>query len=172
MKRVYFLLPDIESAKNITDELVNGGTLEKNIHLIANDSTSLEDLPEATLLQKSDFVPAVERGIAIGGATGLVAGLIGISIPGFGAVIGGGLLIATTLAGAGVGTLLGSMVALDIPNSRHKAFQEAIENGEILMLVDTSKEQVGKVTESILRHHSEAELENIEAKSPLVPPGY
>lgn len=172
MKRVYFLLPDTRSAKSIVDELLTLGAEEKHIHVIANESTSLEDLPEATLLQKSDFIPAVERGIAIGGASGLLAGLVAMSFSGLGAIVGGGILIATTLAGAGVGTLLGSMVALELPNTRHKAFQEAIDKGEILMLVDIAKEQVGAVTEVVLRHHPEAELEDIEPRAPLIPPGY
>jgi hypothetical protein len=172
MKRIYFLVPNIISAKSIVNELIDNDTEEKHIHLIASEGVSLEGLPDATLLQRSDFIPAVERGIAIGGTTGLLAGLVAMSIPGYGAIMGGGILIATTLAGAGVGTLLGSMVALDIPNSRHKSFQKAIEDGGVLMLVDTPKAQVGKVTELILRHHPEAELEDIEPRSPLIPPGY
>jgi len=172
MKRIYFLLPTIQSAKSIVAELVANDLPEKHIHLIANENTSLEALPEATLMQKSDFIPAVERGIPIGGTTGLLAGLVAMAIPGFGGVVSGGVLIATTLAGAGVGTLLGSMVALDIPNSRHKAFQDSIENGEILMLVDVPKEQVGPITEIVIRHHAEAELEDIEPRTPLLPPGY
>ena len=66
----------------------------------------------------------------------------------------------------------GSMVALEIPNTRHKAFQDAIENGEILMLVDAPKEQVGHITELVVQHHAEAELEDIEPRTPLLPPGY
>ena len=172
MKRIYFLLPTVQSAASIVAELVDNGVPEKHIHLIANENTSLEDLPEATLLQKSDFIPAVERGIPIGGTTGLLAGLVAMTIPGFGAIVSGGALIAVTLAGAGVGTLLSSMVALEIPNSRHKAYQDAIDKGEILMLIDTPKDQVGHMTELVIRHHAEAELEGIEPRLPLLPPGY
>ncbi len=172
MKRIYFLLPTVQSAESIVTELAASGLPEKNIHLIANESTSLKGLPEATLMQKSDFIPAVERGIPIGGTTGLLAGLVAMSIPGFGAILGGGALIAATLAGAGVGTFLGSMVALEIPNSRHKAFEDAIDKGEILMLVDAPKDRVGHITELIIRHHAEAELEDIEPRTPLLPPGY
>ena len=153
-------------------ELVANDLPEKNIHLIANESTSLKELPEATLMQKSDFIAAVERGIPIGGTTGLLAGLVAMAIPGFGAVVSGGMLIGVTLAGAGVGTLLSSMVALEIPNSRHKAFQDAIDKGEILMLVDIPKDKVGHITELVIRHHAEAELEDIEPRTPLLPPGY
>ena len=70
------MLPTVESAENIVAKHTGDGVLEKHIHLIANENTSLKDLPEATLMQKSDFVPAVERGIPIGGTAGLLAGLV------------------------------------------------------------------------------------------------
>ncbi|MGK2914048.1 MAG: DUF1269 domain-containing protein [Porticoccaceae bacterium] len=172
MKRIYFLLPGLAIAKQIVDELLRQGVPEKHIHIIANQDLALEAIPEAGLLQKSDFIPAVERGVAIGGASGVIAGLIGLSIPGFGAVLGGGALLATALAGAGIGSLLGSMVSLDVPNTRHKAFQEAIEEGQILMLVDVPDDQVDFVSTTVLRYHPEATLENVEPRVQLIPPGY
>ncbi len=171
MKRIYFLLPSVESARNIVGALVDQGYAEKHIHLIANEQTPLEELPEAGLLQKSDFIPAIERGIPIGGTAGLLAGLAAMTIPGVGA-LGGGVLIASMLAGAGVGTLLSSIVATDLPSSRHKRFLKAIEQGKLLMLVDVPKGKIEEVTELVLRHYPEAELEDIEPKTRLLPPGY
>ncbi|RLA54034.1 MAG: DUF1269 domain-containing protein, partial [Gammaproteobacteria bacterium] len=51
-------------------------------------------------------------------------------------------------------------------------YQDAIDKGEILMLIDTPKDQVGHMTELVIRHHAEAELEGIEPRLPLLPPGY
>ena len=75
MRRLYFLLPEVESAKKIVDELLLARIEERHIHIAARDHHALSEahLPEANLLQESDFVPAVERGLAIGGATGVVA---------------------------------------------------------------------------------------------------
>ena len=75
MRRLYFLLPDLATARTVVDELLLARIEERHIHVIAKEGCTLEDLPEASLLQKSDFVPAVERGIALGGATGALAGL-------------------------------------------------------------------------------------------------
>ncbi len=172
MKRIYFLLPELAIAKQIVDELLSQGVPEKHIHIIANQNLALEPIPEAGLLQKSDFIPAVERGVAIGGASGVIAGLIGLSIPGFGAVLGGGVLLATALAGAGIGSLLGSMVSLDVPNTRHKASQKAIEEGQTLMLVDVADDQLDFVSTAVIRHSPDATIENIEPRVQLIPPGY
>ena len=81
MRRLYFLLPGIDSAKTIVDELLLARIEERHIHIAAADHHALSKahLPEANLLQESDFVPAVERGLAIGGATGVVAGIAAIT---------------------------------------------------------------------------------------------
>ena len=67
MKRIYFLVPTVEIAKTIVDELLLARIEERHIHILAKHGTPLEDLPEASLLQKSDFIPAMERGLAVGG---------------------------------------------------------------------------------------------------------
>mgnify|MGYP000505963564 CR=1 FL=1 len=53
---------------------------ERHIHIAAADHHALTEanLPEANLLQESDFVPAVERGLAVGGATGVLAGVAAV----------------------------------------------------------------------------------------------
>jgi len=55
MRRLYFLLPGIEITHKVTDELLLSHVEERHIHVIAADSAELGDLPEASLLQKSDF---------------------------------------------------------------------------------------------------------------------
>ena len=70
MRRIYFLSPDIATTKQIVDDLLLALIEERHIHVVAKRGTELEDLPEANLLQKSDFVPAVERGLAVGGSAG------------------------------------------------------------------------------------------------------
>ena len=46
------------------------------------------------------------------------------------------MLLASALAGAGVGAWLGGMVGMNIGNTRLKAFEDAIERGELLVIVD------------------------------------
>jgi hypothetical protein len=163
MWRVYFLVPDLATTHAIVDEAKAAGIEERYLHVIAADNAPLEDLPEASLLQKSDFLPAIERGIPLGAAAGLLAGLVTIVVPG-GVSMGGGALLASMAAGAGVGSLMGSMVAVDIPNSRHKKFAEAIEQGMFLMLIDVPKDRVAEIEEMVAKHHPEAEFERVGAR--------
>jgi hypothetical protein len=161
MRRIYFLVPNIETTKNIVDELLLARIDERHIHVLAKRGTPLEDLPEATFLQKTDFIPALEQGLALGGATGLLAGLVAIALP-TGLVLGGGALFAITLAGAGVGALMSSMVGSSIGNRRIEQFQEAMERGEFLLMVDVPRDRVEEIETIIKKHHPEAECEGTD----------
>ena len=171
MQRIYFLVPDKHVTQTIVTEVEATGIAEQHIHVIAAENVELEDLPEASLLQKSDFLAAFERGLPVGAATGLLAGLVTMIVPG-GVALSGGALLACMAAGAGIGSWMGSMVALDIPNSRHREFQEAVDSGAFLMLIDVPKDRVQDIETLILQHHPEAELERVEPSVLSKPPGY
>ena len=129
----------------------------------------MEDLPEAKLAQRSDVVPALERGIAIGGATGVLAGIIAVTFPPAGLALGGGAVLGIALAGVGVGTLMSTMIGVDVQNSRIKQFQDAIEKGELLMMVDVPKNRVDEVDDLVKKHHPEAEIKGTEPTIPAFP---
>jgi hypothetical protein len=163
MRRIYFLVPDLAVTRAIVDEAKSAGVEERHIHVVGPANVPMEDLPEASLLQKSDFLHAIERAVPLGAATGLVAGLVTIVVPG-GVAMGGGALLAVMAAGAGVGSLMSGLVALDIPNSRHAAYQESIDQGMFLMLIDVPQERVDELKEMVLKHHPEAEFERVGAR--------
>lgn len=169
MKRIYFLVPDIATTKKIVDDLLLQRIEERHIHVIAKRGTSLEDLPEASLLQKSDFIPAVEQGAALGGSTGLLAGLVAVALPPASTVIAGGVLLATTLAGAGVGAWLGGMVGMNVGNRRLKEFEDAIEAGELMVLADVPPERVEEIETCVKKHLPQVEIEGTEPKIPAFP---
>jgi len=171
MRRLYFLLPDIDSAKTIVDELLLARIEERHIHIAAADHHALSEahLPEANLLQESDFIPAVERGLAIGGATGIVAGIAAVTIPGIGLVLGGGAILGIGLAGAGAGAWISSMIGISAPSSRLTDFEGAIAKGELLMMVDVPKARVEEITALVREHHPEAEVEGTEPVIPAFP---
>ncbi len=170
MRRLYFLVPDTDSAKKIVDELLLARVEERHIHLIAKDHSALEreHLPEASLLEESDFVPSLERGVAVGGATGLVAGVAALLLP-TGLIIGGGAVLATSLLGAGAGAWISSMIGISAPNSRLKRFEEALAEGQILMLLDVPKSRVNEIGALVKEHHPEAHVEGTEPTMPAFP---
>lgn len=171
MKRLYFLVPTIESATQIVDELLLARIEERHIHIAAKDHHILHDanLPEANLLQESDFIPAVEKGIAVGGGTGIVAGLVAMTFPPAGLVLGGGAILGMGLAGAGFGAWVSGMIGISIENSQLKGFESAINDGQLLLMVDVNKDSVDEITELVQKHHPEAEVEGTEPTIPAFP---
>lgn len=169
MRRIYFLVPDLKTASTVTDELLLARIEERHIHVIAREGTELGDLPKASLLQTSDVIPAVERGLAVGGVTGILAGVAAVSFPPAGVVLGGGAILATALAGSGIGAWMASMIGLDVTNTQIKQFEQDIEKGEILFLVDVPKERVEQIEAMVKSHHPNADIEGIEPHIPAFP---
>lgn len=122
MRRIYFLAPNIEIAHKIVDELHAEGINDQHIHVLAKRDTPLDGLHEAGMTIKTDFLSAAERGVALGGATGLLAGLIGLRFAGF--VIAGGPILGVILAGATIGTLAGGLAGMNSGNSKLKKFRK------------------------------------------------
>ena len=168
-RRLYFLLPSVARARQVVDELLLARIDDRHIHVLAKDDVPLGDLPTANLLQRSDFIHGVEIGLSVGGATGILAGLAAIAFPPEGIELGGWTVLACALAGSLIGAWLSGMIGTDVPNSQLKEFREAVEQGQILMMVDVPKGKVDAVTNMIRRHHPEADMHGIEPTIPAFP---
>ena len=69
-RRLYFMVPDVASARQIRDELLLARIEDGHIHVMARDGVPLPGLHEASILQKTDFVHGAETGLAVGGGIG------------------------------------------------------------------------------------------------------
>ena len=167
MRRIYFLVPNLTTTHKIVDEMRSEGIKDNNIHVLAKRDTPLEDLPEAGITIKTDFIAAVERGAALGGSSGLLVGLFALRFAGF--AMAGAPILGVLFAGATIGSLAGGLSGLATGNSRLKQFEEAIENGEFLVLLDVPKEQIDRISQTIIKHYPKVEFDGIE---PIIPPAY
>ena len=158
MKRVYFLVPDTDTAKVVVEELRQQSVAHNHIHVIGSHITPLEGLPKASALQDSDLKYGVELGVGVGGMAGLIGGLLAVTFPPAGLVLGGGAILAVTLAGAGLGGLLSGLIAQDIPNHKLKAFEKAITKGELLLLVDVPRQRLDVIIEFVKNKHPGADI--------------
>lgn len=169
-RRIYYLLPDLPSAHRVMKDLLLARVDEAHIHFLAKEGIDLSGLHPANLLQESDIVHGAEMGLIIGGATGLLTGLItaffvlsGSGMP-WGAVV-----LITFLVGALFGTWVSSMIGSSAPNSKLKPFREAITKGEILLMVDVPKLRVEEVEKLLRKTHPEAHLEGTDPTIPAFP---
>lgn len=169
LRRIYFLVPTVAAAKTIVDELLLARIEERHLHVVAREGTPLEDLPEAKVAQSTDLVPSLQRGAAAGGIAGALAGLLAVTFPPAGLVLGGGALLGLTAFGAGFGAWMSSMVGVGLPNSRIERYQSAIESGQLLLMIDLHRDRVEEIEQLVTRHHPEAELEGVDPNVPIFP---
>ncbi len=156
MNRIFFIAPDVQSAKQVVNDLLRSDIPQDQIHAIAKDEIPLEDLPGASFFEKKDMAHALEQGLALGGATGVLAGLVAMTLPAAGVVLGGGaILLSTTLAGLGIGTYGALLRAVNIPNTALKEYEQDLENGRILIFVDVPNDKVDAIRELIPKAHRE-----------------
>ncbi len=169
MQRLYFVVPTVESCRTIVNELLLARIEERHIHVVAKDESRLKNLPKATLLQKSDFVPAIERGITIGGGTGLFAAILAYSFQSAGLELGGFAILAICLAGGGIGAWIAGMIGVDVPNTQLVQFQPELERGKLLLMIDVAKQRSAEIEKLVHDHHPEAGNGIIEPTMPAFP---
>jgi len=168
-RRLYFLLPNVNRAKNIFNHLLLARIDDNHIHFLARDGLDLKDLPEATLGQKSDLWHGVELGIFVGGLTGFFAGLFIFkytdSMTGFGVSI----VPFLSILGALFGCWASSLVSLGVPNTQLKRFRGAIDRGKILVMVDVPKERVDEIKKLMHKQNPEAKQKGMDPMMPVFP---
>jgi hypothetical protein len=168
-RRLYFLLPDVKSAKQVFKKLLLARVEDRHIFFLAKEGMALSDLPEATMLQKSDEIHGLGVGLVVGGATGALAGVVAMMFPPSGLVTGHGAILALSLIGALAGVWASGMIASDVPNTHLEKFSKEIGRGKILMMVDVPKHLVGEITDMLREHHPDAAPRGRDPTIPAFP---
>lgn len=126
----------------------------ESISLVAKGETQLEQIPDSLKdASSTDFIPAALRGTAGGGGVGLLAGLVAAAIPTAGVTLAGAGLFA--LGGAAIGGWSAALVGASVPNEVQRQFEERVERGEVLLVLDVEEDQTQPL---------EAELQAIGAQ--------
>lgn len=168
-RRLYFTLPDVDSARKMMDEMLLARIEERRVHFLARRGTLPPDLPEATVLQKTDLVHGAQLGIAIGGVAGTLGGLLVVVFPPAGVSLQLVTVLIAALLGALFGAWVSSMAASAVPNSKLKVFHPDIERGKVLMMVDVPMRRVQEISELVARRHPEAVSGGFEPTIPAFP---
>jgi hypothetical protein len=167
-RRLYFLLPDLASARQTANDLLLARVEDRHMHFLAKRGTDLGELHEASYLQKTDLMHGAGIGLAVGGLGGLVLGAVIVAFP-----PAGNPQLITVLVAAVIGAVLGawmaSMAAAAVPNSRLRQFQEDIDKGKILVMVDIPYGRVEEIRELVLGRHPEAVSGGQETRFPAFP---
>lgn len=168
-RRMYFILPDVGSAQRMMDEMLLARIEERHIRFLAKRGSLPDELPEASVLQKTDIVHGAEMGMVIGGIAGVVGGTLVVLFPPEGVTLQLVTILIAAFVGAILGTWVSSMAASAVPNSKLKHFHADIEKGKVLMMVDVPFTKVQAITDLITKRHPEATSGGVEPTMPAFP---
>jgi hypothetical protein len=169
-RRIYWLLPDRESAWSAMDDLLLSGIEVRHIHFLAREGTDMTGLNAANVLQTSDVVRSAEMGLIVGaGVGGLLGALAAVHYPIVGDEPQWGMAAILAVVGALFGTWTSTMIGVSIPSKRLSRFTAQIEQGQILMMADVPTARVEQIEERLRSRHPEAHLEGTEPDIPAFP---
>jgi len=168
-RRLYFLLPDVDSARTTANDLLLARIDDSHMRFLARRGTDLGELHEASYLEKTDLIHAAGTGFVLGGIGGLLLGVAIVFFPPEGVESTLVALPIAAIVGALIGAWVASMVGAAVPNSRLARFQREIEAGNVLAIVDVPFVRVDEVRELMLGRHPEATPGGIESRHPAFP---
>lgn len=152
-RRLYFIFSDINQARSAVDDLDGLGVDLGHVHAIARPEMDLSGLPPATGRQRRDLLKRLEKSLWGGNLAlfgiALVALVLAVL---FGSVIGMVLAMAVMI----ISFVGGALFALRLPTTHLDEFHEELRHGEILLMVDVSRDCVEDVEELMRRRHPEA----------------
>ena len=161
MKRLTFLTPNMEQAQGVVNELRTMGVSEEMMHVVAKDHDMLQKahIHEATEMETSELETDFDWGMVAGGVLGLVIGFTAYKSMLFGFEFGAGSLLVLSLVGIVLGGWLGKIIGENTPSGELEKYQPAIEEGQILMMVDVPLEQLPELYKMVRKHCPKALIE-------------
>lgn len=169
-RRIYWLLPSLASARRTMNDLLLARIGEQHIHFVARDDVDISELHAANLLQTSDVIRAAQAGLVIGGAVGALAGVVvAYFVPIIGESPQWGIAAVLAIVGGAFGAWSSSMIGISTPSERLKRFETALEQGQILLMVDVPRARVTEIEALLERVHPEAHFEGVDPNIPAFP---
>ncbi len=152
-RRLYFLFSDTGQARTAVADLDGLGVDAGHVHVLARADVDLRGLPPATERQRRDILKRLEKTLWGGNLV-----LFGIAFAGLVLAVILGNITGTVIAAAVmiVSFTSGALFALRLPMVHLDEFHDALRHGELLLMVDVSRDCVEDVEELMRRRHPEA----------------
>jgi hypothetical protein len=125
---------DLDMARAAMNAARGAGVGEDCLMLVARSDIELDAISNDHKEADSDFVPGALKGMAAGGATGLLLGLAAVVFTPLGLTLAGAGIAA--LAGAGIGGFASSLFGSALPDPVRQKFHDEINAGRILLVID------------------------------------
>lgn len=138
MKRLYYLSPSLESVEQVSNDLHEKGITDWHFHIISKDESGLysHHLSSASLIQRTDVVRFVERGLIAGGVLAALFMMPLAYIEAFTLNVWVAVSFFCVLFGSWAGFIGG----ISQENYKISRFHDHISAGQYLIMVDVGRE--------------------------------
>ena len=151
------------TARRVVRDLTDDGYMSRDIGIIASNVAGDYRAVDAAGEAKEDAHTAncALTGGVVGGAAGLAASLMALSIPGIGPIVAAGPLVAM-LGGAGAGAmagrLIGALTDAGVPEEHANYYAETVRRGGALVTVKVDESRADRAAE-IMRVNGAIDLD-------------
>jgi hypothetical protein len=163
--RLYYFLPDINSARSAFDDMLLNRIEQRHVRFLTGGAPLPDDMPEASFLLKTDVLHGFATGTVVGAVLGIAFGALLV----FYYEMPQAAILGTTLVGILFGGWAASMAAAALPNSRLQAFYPELENGKVLMIADVPARRVAQIEKMLAERHPEMRFGGEEPNMPVFP---
>jgi hypothetical protein len=157
-KKIVGVFYSDQEAVNAIEGLKAQGYNSDEISVIGKNKDDIKAVTDETGTKVPEGAAAgAATGGVLGGVTGLLAGIGMLAIPGIGPILAAGPIVATltgAAVGAGAGGLVGGLIGLGIPEIEAKQYDSYVNDGRILVLVDSHVDRNGDVYETFRNNNS------------------
>jgi hypothetical protein len=162
MKRLFFLVPDMQTTREVAQEMEDNGVGESHVHVMGQkvDQLNRAHLHPTNVVQTTDLVPALWRGAILGvilsGAIYLLFSLMlpmEVNISGLG-------MFAIIMFGVGFGIWASGMIGIGIKNEIIERYENYVKEGHYIVIVDVPNEREQEVTNQVIQMHPNTKVAN------------
>ena len=152
---LYCTVRSVDQVENILCDLRAAGFRSDEVSVLFPDQHGPRDfVHEHSNKAPEGATAGGVAGLGIGAAIGWLAGLGTLAVPGAGALIAAGPIMAA-LSAAAVGTtaggIIGGLIGMGIPEFEAKLYDAKVRRGNILISIHTENSQQRSIAREILR---------------------
>lgn len=155
-RKLYFVLPNINSAHIMMDELLLDRIDENHIHFHAEKEQELGNLPKAVAMEKSDVIYSAMGGFLFGALFGLLGGVLAYMVPWWFGEVSLTVIPYCIILGALACAAWAAAVATAAPSYRIRSYKSAMEQGNVLMIVSVPLRRLSEIRRRLASRHPEA----------------
>jgi hypothetical protein len=177
-KAVFGIIKNEAQADATVEHLQNSGFTSGDISIIlpskkGSTTNGYGSKPNTVGYERHSKAPeggstGAAAGGIIGGSLGLLAGIGALAIPGLGAFIAAGPILAAlsgSAVGGSLGLLIGWLVGLGIPEYEAKKYENFVKEGHILICVHTNTSEEVDLARDILKEEGVKDISTTAEKA-------